>query len=215
MSKPDDQPEQVLPFDKDRLAFELNSFKEFRDYVKHEDGLIIQRSTLYFATQTVLVAVVGFTAQKFADVVFRPGAGELPGLNAFVTNYSRFLAVLACLGVVLSLSYLASLRAAIVSLRGLSAAWPCFRAQQRFELHMPALRGGGQQRWYYRFTFEKVLPWAFTLAWLLLSVQLIVVRWDCTVEGRCLPFGAATEVFQSTPNPPSTGEPDALAPTAN
>ncbi|MBX9591087.1 MAG: hypothetical protein K2X43_17495 [Hyphomonadaceae bacterium] len=123
-------------------------FEIYRDYVKHEDGLINFRVTWFVATQALVFAAYGLLAQEvFRTGSFGHGAGALPVLQADQpfrpTPWLAAVLVLCLLGALSAMTSTLSINAAYKAMQALSRRWQTIVLQGRTYDLLPALEGGG------------------------------------------------------------------------
>ena len=148
----------------------LKLYETYRDYLKHEDGLINFRVTWFIATQAAIFAAYGLLAQDvFRTGSFTYGDGPFPLLQAVQpfrpTPWLAVVLLLCLLGGLSSITSFFSINAASRAMKTLSWRWHQIVLQGQENELLPALKGGGS--W-----------WAEVFGWLsarfLPAVSLIV-----------------------------------------
>lgn len=121
-------------------------FSLYRDYLKHEDGLINYRATWFVGVQSFLIATFGLSYQKKFEVVAQAikncSIGQLKG-SIYLYDISLFLLVIV--GIFSSYAAISSIRAAVEAIDELQRKWKEEIIQGQTLHHLPNIIGGGMK----------------------------------------------------------------------
>lgn len=119
----------------------------YRDYLKHEDGLINHRVTWLVGVQSFLIATFGFAYQKKYEILSKALLDEeICKLGFSLYLYDAFLIFLVVIGVCTSTSALKSVGAATLALENLRSGWNEIKDCHRSLFHLPGITGGGSDK---------------------------------------------------------------------
>jgi hypothetical protein len=163
----------------------LTIYSIFRDYVKHEDGLINSRMTWLITVQSFLIATFGLSYQKRFEIISE-GIIKIDNeakkylITQVVSEYDIFLIFLAIIGLTTSIVALYSIKGAVHALKALNGIWKIFLEDNKITfpllVKLPNIVGGGnvnapkQGR-----AFPTNLPKLFIVAWSVVLLVLLVL----------------------------------------
>jgi hypothetical protein len=169
-------------------------FKVLRDYIKHEDTLIVSRTTWYIGLNSFLFATYGFVVSSMIKSVLEHSsdAGQIASsITAGKIGVAAITTALALVGLFSSVTTAISVRAANNSIRALRLFWEQNGESrlQKFEIYTknglpvmthhdfpyivgggPGFRTAGRGR-----TTSKVLPILMCTMWIVLMVSPIAM----------------------------------------
>jgi hypothetical protein len=119
----------------------------YRDYLKHEDGLIDHRISWLVGVQSFLIATFGFAYQKKYEMLSKALlADNISKLGFSLYLYDLFLVFLVVIGVCTSSAAFKSVKAATLALENLRVEWNKIKDCQRSLFHLPGITGGGSDK---------------------------------------------------------------------
>lgn len=168
-------------------------FSLFRDYTKHEDGLINQRMTWMITIQSFLIATFGFSYQKKLEIISNfimekksPTSLISPmAVSEFhdtIFRYNLFLLIICSIGIGMSAITFFLLRAASLAIKGLEHKWGKIEEMLRIK-YLPQITGGGSNDKKAKKSGEILSNWLtyfFFGFWLLITVFIgsdIYLNW--------------------------------------
>lgn len=167
-------------------------FELYRDYLKHEDGLVDRRLTWTLTVQGFLGAAFGFSCQKLADL--KPDSLASP--NGMLLTFFAHV-VIPVLGLGTALPSFVGIVAAHRAIRVLEGLWErVYGARKWAGYELPPLAGGGAVSSHVLGYFSSAtVPLLFIVGW---SAALLA---DVIVDGRTagpILILFSTVVFSST-----------------
>lgn len=119
-------------------------FNLYRDYLKHEDGLINYRTTWLVSVQSFLIATFGLSYQKKFEVLAQAiEKCTVTKLEISIYLYDIFLVLLVIVGVYTSYAAIHSVKAALLANEELIRKWEEIIQYYPPRYHLPAISGGG------------------------------------------------------------------------
>lgn len=162
----------------------LAVYKQFRDYIQHEDQLINHRTTWLITVQSFLWATYGLSYQKKYEVYAKLKELKLDpaALGSATEEYNGFMLVLAVVGLFTALVSYFSVKAAADAIDSLNQQWMNHPMKKLADGMLPGITGGGNiwASWF-GILISKGMPVLFSFLWALtLLVILSSKRWAMT-----------------------------------
>jgi hypothetical protein len=169
-----------------RYEWAERQYQTIREYIKHEDGLIHQRTTHLVSVQTFLLG--GMFLPRLIDILAAPKdhqqAGQLMK-DLSQVDYPFFLAILVVIGLLTSLASAHSIRAASRSIDNLRRRWRLILAENPWIDYLPDVTEGGfpackgadecHRRWRAWVT-DMALPVSFFIIWIVVPLRFLHVQ---------------------------------------
>lgn len=154
----------------------LSVYRQYREYVEHEDDLINHRTTWMITVQSFLWATYGFSYQKKYEILARLKETkiDITTLGSAPAEYNGFMLLLSVVGLFTALVCYLSVRAAADSIESLRARWDMHPMKKFSDEMLPAITGGGNP-WasWFGILISKLMPVLFAVLWAL-SILVIL-----------------------------------------
>ena len=160
----------------------IKYFTLIREYMKHEDDLINNRTTWLNTIQSFLIAAFGITFQKSIELL-SSSANKIDDL-AIIRGYQYLSTVFSLVGIGTSIIAWYAILAAVNSINALRDKWSTSPYYERHKDFLPGIVGGGHPGAHEGGTrFALWLPRFFLVFWIIIEFSILTGSF-MTISGK-------------------------------